>query len=586
MKRALVLFRDGWSLTLPYFKSEDRLAGLSLLALLIGLNLAMVYLQVVFNEWNNVFYTALQERDSAQFWHQLLRFCWLAAFFIINAILQTYFTRVLQIRWREWLTQRFLAAWLDDRAYYRIQLESGGTDNPDQRISEDLRLFTEQTLSLSLGLLSAVVTLASFVAILWDLSGSYTFELFDRHFTLEGYMVWFALIYAVVGTWLTNRVGRKLVRLNYDQQRYEADFRFDLVRLRENADAIALDRGEANEKGALLGRFSAIVRNWLAIMRAQVKLTFFTAGYTQIAIVFPFLVASPRYFSGAMQLGGLMQTASAFGQVQTSLSFIVTSYSDLATWTSVIRRLADFRLATTNTNRQDKPGITVETADRPEVALNNVEIDLPSHPLLAVERAEFQRGHSTLITGASGVGKSTLFRAIAGIWPFGKGTIRVPADAKLMFLPQRPYLPVGTLRDALLYPQAEAHVSDEELREALVACQLPELAERLDEGRHWAQSLSGGEQQRLMFVRVLLQRPDWLFIDEATSALDENTEKDIYALIAARLPQTTVISIGHRSSLRVLHERHLVVERPDGASRARVTQRAASAIGVADNLPA
>jgi putative ATP-binding cassette transporter len=575
MKRALVLFRDAWSLTLPYFKSEDRVAGLGLLTLLIALNLGMVYLNVLFNEWNNVFYNALQEKNLEVFWAQMLRFCWLAAFFIVNAILQIYLTRVLQIRWRDWLTRRFLAVWLDNRAYYRIQLESGGTDNPDQRISEDLRLFTDQTLSLSLGLLSAVVTLASFIAILWELSGSYSFELFDHHFTIEGYMVWFALVYAVAGTWLTNRVGRKLVRLNYDQQRYEADFRFDLVRVRENADAIALDRGEANEKNMLRSRFAAIVRNWLAIMRAQVNLTFFTAGYTQIAIVFPFLVASPRYFSGAMQLGGLMQTASAFGQVQTSLSFIVTSYSDLATWTSVVRRLADFNRATIAANRTDKPGIAVETADQAAIVLNDVEIDLPFKPLLAVKRAEFPRGHSTLITGPSGVGKSTLFRAIAGIWPFGKGTVQVPAGAKLMFLPQRPYLPVGTLRAALLYPQADAQIGDDTLREALAACHLPELAYRLDEERHWAQSLSGGEQQRLMFVRVLLQRPDWLFIDEATSALDEKTEQEIYALIAARLPQTTVISIGHRSSLRVLHERHDAIERPDGASRAGFVEGAA-----------
>ncbi len=577
MKRVPALLRDAWSLTYPYFRSEERWSALGLLGVLIALNLGSVYLEVLFNEWNNLMYTALQEKAWPEFWHQMMRFCWLALFFIVFAIVQIYLSRVLQIRWREWLTRRYLDAWLDRSAYYRIQLEFGTTDNPDQRIADDLRLFTSETLSLSLGLLSAVVTLASFVVILWGLSGDLSLALGGREIIVPGYMVWVALVYAIVGTWLTNLVGRRLIPLNFNQQRYEADFRFDLMRVRENADAIALDRGEENERRALLARFSAVASNWLAIMRAQVRLTWFTSGYQQIAIIFPFLVASPRYFSGAMQLGGLMQTASAFGQVQSALSFIINSYANLAEWTAVIRRLTQFRATTERMRSTEAAGIARQPWPKPEVALSDITIDLPTGPLLAVPHAEFPRGKATLISGPSGVGKSTLFRAIAGIWPYGVGTVQVPEGARLMFLPQRPYLPIGSLREVLLYPRAPAGTGDEQLRDALLACRLPDLVDRLDEERHWAQSLSAGEQQRLLFARALLQKPDWLFVDETTSALDEQTERALYQVLGARLPQTTIVSIGHRSSLRALHEVHLQVQPQGQGGRAMLVPDAAGA---------
>jgi len=573
MSRLSPLLRAAWSLTRPYFTSEDRWPALALITVLVGLNLGQVFLSVLFNEWNNLFYTALQDKDWPVFVHQLTRFCWLAALFIIAGVYQLYFNQMLQIRWRQWLTRRYLDAWLDRRAYYRMQLVNGATDNPDQRIADDLRLFTQRTLDLSLGLLSAVVTLVSFLGILWALSGNFSITLFGHDVVVPGYMVWFALAYAFIGTWLTNKIGRRLIRLNFDQQRYEADFRFSLVRVRENADAIALDRGEPSEKRGLVERFAAVAANWWGIMRAQKRLTWFTAGYGQVAIVFPFAVASPQYFAGKLALGGLMQTASAFGQVQNSLSFIITSYAEIAEWTSVVDRLAQFRAATIAANESEREGRSVDLrpSDRPAMVLDHVTVELPDErPLLEVTGVELEAGQSVLITGPSGSGKSTLFRALAGIWPFGKGTVRIPAGAKLMFLPQRPYLPVATLREVLAYPGSPADFDDERLKAALVACRLPELASRLDQSRHWALILSPGEQQRLAFVRALLHRPDWLFADEATSALDEATERHLYTNVNRLLPNTTVISVGHRSTLRDLHSVHLAVERPPDGRRARL----------------
>jgi vitamin B12/bleomycin/antimicrobial peptide transport system ATP-binding/permease protein len=573
MNRLSQLLRDAWWLTRPYFTSEDRWPALALLGVLVGLNLGQVYLSVIFNEWNNVFYTALQEKDWPVFIHQMIRFCWLAALFIIAAVYELYFNQMLQIRWRQWLTRRYLDQWLDRRAYYRMQLANGATDNPDQRIADDLRLFVSQTLGLSLGLLSAVVTLVSFLGILWGLSGSLSFTRLGHAVSIPGYMLWFALAYAVIGTWLTSVIGHRLVRLNFDQQRYEADFRFSLVRVRENADAIALDAGEASEKHGLIQRFIAVATNWWGIMRARKRLTWFTAGYNQIAIVFPFAVASPQYFFGSLQLGGLMQTASAFGQVQGSLSFIVNSYAELAQWTSVVDRLAQFRTTMSMANEKQPAGLDVHRAAGSDIVLDHLQIDLPNREgLLAAGRLEFEPGQSALISGPSGVGKSTLFRAIAGIWPFGQGTVQLPADAKLMFLPQRPYLPVGTLRQVLTYPHTDSRIGDERLREVLRISNLPELQDRLDEERHWALSLSPGEQQRLAFARAFLQKPDWLFVDEATAALDEATERDLYGKLAKLLPNTTVVSIGHRSTLRDFHTKHLVVEKHEGDARARIVE--------------
>ena len=577
MSRMRQALREAWLLIRPYWSSEDRWAGRGLLLVVIALNLGIVYINVLINQWNNAFYNSLQDKNYEVFWEQLVRFTWLAGLFIVVAVYQLYLNQMLQIRWRRWLTDRYLRAWLADRAYYRMQLSAGETDNPDQRIAEDLRLFVAGTLSLGIGGMRAVVTLLSFLGILWGLSGSMTVPI-GSGWIVPGYMVWAALLYAIAGTWLTNLIGRPLVRLNFDQQRYEADFRFGLVRFRENSEGVALYRGEADELRSFGERFGAVVRNWWDIMRRQKRLTWFTAGYAQAAVIFPFVVAAPRYFRGELPLGGLMQTASAFAQVQDSLSFIISAYTDIAQWRSVVQRLVGFERTLARVNAEAAvAGVQRGEGDGDGLSLDRVALALPGgRPLVRDVTLDLRRGDTALISGPSGAGKSTLFRAIAGIWPFGSGEIRLPREARVLFLPQKPYLPIGTLREVVSYPMPPHGLDDATLRSALEAVGLGALTPRLDESAHWALALSPGEQQRIAFARALVQKPDWLFLDEATSAVDEESETQLYSLVRDHLPATTVVSVGHRSSLRPFHARRLVVT-PDGAGPATVSEVTAPA---------
>ena len=556
----------------PYWHSEDRRVARGLLVVVIALNLGIVYLNVLLNKWNNGFYNALQDKNRSAFLHQLIRFSWLAALYIVVAVYQLYLNQMLQIRWRRWMTERYLRAWLADGAYFRMQLGAGETDNPDQRIAEDLQLFVSASFGLAIGGLRAVLTLISFLAILWGLSGSLMIPLGHSFFRVPGYMVWTALLYAIIGTWLTNRIGRPLVRLNFDQQRFEADFRFGLVRLRENAEGVALYHGETDELRGFQQRFAEVVRNFWNIMRRQKRLTWLTSGYAQAAVIFPFLVAAPRYFRGALQLGGLIQTATAFGQVQDSLSFLVSSYTDIAAWRSVVERLAGFDRVLERVRSDRAPAIAFAHGDAGHLALEDVDVDLPDgRQLISGVDLSLARGDTALLEGRSGVGKSTLIRAIAGIWPFGEGVIRIARGARVLVLPQKPYLPIGTFRDVVSYPSSTAGIDDATLREALDAVGLPALAARLDEEAHWALQLSPGEQQRIAFARALIHRPDWLFLDEATSALDEATEARLYRLVREQLPAAGIFSVGHRATLRALHARELVV-RPSQNGPASVVE--------------
>jgi len=548
--------RQAWDIAWPYWKSEEKWSAIGLLGAVVALNLITVWLNVRFNYWNNNFYNALQQYDWPEFWRQFAIFGGLALAFMVVGVYAAYLQRILHIRWRRWLTERFLRDWLDDQAYYRMQLNQSLTDNPDQRIQEDLDRFATITLGLSLGLLSAIVTLVSFLSILWTLSGALTIPLGgDASIAIPGYMVFAALIYAVVGTVLTRLIGQPLVRLNFDQQRFEADFRFSMVRLRENAENIAFYGGEARELDTFRARFARVVANWWGIIKRRKKLGWFTYGYDQVAIVFPFLVAAPRYFNKTIQLGGLMQIASAFRQVQESLSFIVSSYTEIAEYQAVVQRLSGFR-ARMDEIAADRAGarpIEIEYGGV-GVAVDALDLDLPDgRPLRQDIALAAGPGNPLLITGPSGVGKSTVLRAIAGLWPFGRGRIRV-TDGRALFLPQRPYLPLGTLADALAYPHAATELPREHLVEALRAVGLPQLVDRLDEEGNWAQRLSIGEQQRVAFARVLLARPEIVFLDEATSALDEAAEMSLYRLLRDAPWRPTIVSIGHNTSLQRFHD--------------------------------
>jgi putative ATP-binding cassette transporter len=547
-----------WRIAIPYFRSDDKWAGRGLLGAVIAIELAVVFLNVQFNRWNNVFYNALQERDQAVFTYQLGYFCVLAAFWIGLKVYQLYLNQWLQIRWRRWMTDRYLGGWLHDANHYRMQLLGDAADNPDQRIAEDTQRFVEQTLQLGIGLLSAVVTLGSFVFILWGLSNEAPLHLFGKEFAIPGYLVWGALIYAVLGTVLTHLIGWPLVGLNFQQQRYEADFRFNLVRARENAEQIALLHGEPVERTRLLSRFGMVVGNWMDIMQRTKKLTAFTATYSQASVIFPYVLVAPAYFAGKVQLGGMMQTASAFSSVQDSLSFFITSYRTLAEWRSVVARLSGFETsiesAAALTTKENI--IHVGSDNKAAIDLDKLAVTLPNgSPLVTADDFSIAGGERTLLTGPSGSGKSTLFRAIAGIWPFGTGSIAIPAQATLMMLPQRPYFPVGTLRTAIAYPAEESAFSAEQVGETVSAVGLPKLAPRLDEDAHWNRTLSLGEQQRLGIARALLHKPQYLFLDEATASLDEPSEAALYRLLQERLPATTMVSIGHRSTLEAFHKR-------------------------------
>jgi putative ATP-binding cassette transporter len=535
-----------------------------LLAAVIAIELAVVGLTVLFNRWNNVFYNALQEKNYDVFTYQIGYFCVLATFWIGLKVYQLYLNQWLQIRWRRWMTDHYLGGWLAHANHYRMQLQGDAADNPDQRIAEDTQLFVDRTLTLGVGLLSAVVTLVSFVFILWGLSSEAPLHVFGREFDIPGYLVWGALIYAIFGTVLTHLIGWPLVGLNFQQQKFEADFRFNLVRARENAEQIALLSGESVERTRLSSRFARVVDNWLGIMQRTKKLTAFTASYSQASIIFPYILVAPAYFAGKVQLGGMMQTASAFSSVQDALSFFITAYRTLAEWQSVVARLDGFETSIVSATELSAKAdiIHVNGSGDGAIDLQKLLVTLPNGvPLVAADGFSFRNNERTLVTGPSGSGKSTLFRAVAGIWPFATGTVDIPAKATLMMLPQRPYFPVGSLHAAVAYPAEPTAYTSQQMAEVITAVGLPALTARLDEDAHWNRMLSLGEQQRLGLARALLHAPQYLFLDEATASLDEPSEAALYRLIEEKLPATTFVSIGHRSTLEAFHQRNVALVR-------------------------
>jgi putative ATP-binding cassette transporter len=552
-----------WRIAAPYFRSEDKWAGCGLLAAVIIIELTLVGNSVLINQWRNRFYNALQEKDWDGFTREIIVFCVLATVLVVLSVYQLYLNQWLQVRWRQWMTSKYLGEWLHHANHYRMQLQGDAADNPDQRIADDIKAFVDQTLAISVGLLSSIVTLASFVVILWGLSAAAPLHVFGSEFTIPGYLIWGALIYAVFGTALTQWIGSPLVNLSFQQQRYEADFRFNLVRVRENSEQIALLRGESAERGGLFERFGHVVGNWYEIMSRTKRLTAFTTSYSQAAVVFPIILVAPAYFAGTVLLGALLQTAEAFGNVQQALSFFVSTYRTLAEWRAVIARLDGFEAAIQRSDAlaASPDSIDVVSASGSEdIALEQLLVRLPNGaPLVTANGFRIGGKERTLVSGPSGAGKSTLFRAIAGIWPFGSGSIVVPAKATLMMLPQRPYFPIGSLKAAIVYPAQADAFNPEQVRDVLIAVGLPQLAPKLEEEAHWNRMLSLGEQQRLGLARALLHAPQYLFLDEATASLDEASEATLYQLVEKKLPSTTLVSIGHRSTLEAFHQRHVVL---------------------------
>jgi putative ATP-binding cassette transporter len=560
-------------LSAPYFQSEEKWRARGMFIAIVALNLASVYMAVLFNDWYGLFYDALQNKDQAVFWTQIGRFGYLAFFAIVIAVYRFYLTQLLEMNWRKWMTAYYLRRWLGGSTFYQMELarfakQSGAPpDNPDQRISEDVNQFTSQTLSLTMGVLNASVTLVSFVGILWGLSGAFGFTLGSQPFTIPGFMVWMAVLYCLVGSVLTHYIGRRQIKLNFEQQRREADFRHHMVRVREYSEAIALDRGQTVEKAHLTTRFLSVLENYLALIKAQKSLIWFTTFFGQAAVIFPMIVAAPRYFSGAIQLGDLMKINSAFGRVQDSLSWFVDNYSGLAAWRATTDRLTSFDDAI---SQAEVGNPRLRQAEGAALDTRNLDITLPTGAVLLASTAlHAKQGDRILLQGPSGSGKSTLFRTLAGIWPFASG--QVVRDPDAMFIPQHPYFPNGTLREALAYPEKASRYSSEEMGMALAEALLPELVDELDRADAWSQKLSGGEQQRLAIARVLLKQPRWVFADEATSALDTRSEETVYRKLLAMVEKTGggIISIAHRASVAAFHDQRWTLQATPAGAPAR-----------------
>ena len=551
------------------FTATERRIAAAMVVFLVLINQAEVGVNLRMTFYLRDMYDALQNRDAAAFWYQILLVFTPWAFAYVWMLVFEFFVQsILVIRWRRWLTDHFVSRWLQSHTHYRVSLLAQQTDNPDQRIAEDVFRFINGgadgansaygIYDFSITLISTVSTLVSFSVLLWSMSEKFTLP--GTTINVPGFLFWVALIYALSGTLITHLIGRPLIRLYFERQHMEADFRFSLARLREYSEQIALLGGEGAELKMIGQRFGALIANFFALVYRRMKVLGFSKTFSQVSPIIPFVLTAPFFFAGTIQLGDMRQTAEAFGSVSDALTFFIAYYTQLASFKSVVDRLSSFddaieraqALAAAGPERLPAP------AGAAKIDLEDVEVALPDgRHIVSVDDLAFARGENVLLAGPSGSGKSTLFRAISGVWPYGEGRIRIPEGARVMVVPQKPYIPITTLRAAVTYPAEPGAYGDDAIRRALNDAHLGRLADQLDREDVWSQRLSGGEQQRIALARALLMRPDWLFLDESTSALDEKLEAEMYSVLAERLPRTTVISIGHRSTLTAFHRRRL-----------------------------
>ncbi len=547
-----------WQLIRMFWQSEERYFAYSMLFLVIFFTIVLVGFDVAFTTWYNYFYDALQDYDARGTIDLLAIFCFMAAVYIVLFVYRYYMQAFLALRWRQWLTKEFINRWLKKRSYYYLETFDKQTDNPDQRIQEDIQSLVINSLILTVGLINSIVTIFAFIYVLWRLSGVINLSLGSfGTWHIPGYLVWVGIVYAAFGTWIAFKVGRPLIMLNFEQQRREANFRFAAIDVRAHSEQVALYRGEENQKGIMGKIFQGVLDNWYAIILRQKILFWFTSGYNQIAVLLPLLVALPNYFNKIFRLGDLMQAIRAFGQIQDAMSFLINSYPQIAEWRAVIRRLLTFlnHMYELDALAKHRNKFTISYGPENIISTKDVTIVTPKgKTLLQNIDQTFNAGQHYVIKGPSGIGKSTFVRTLAGIWPFGQGNISLPDNKNVIFLPQNSYMPLGTLKEALLFPDKIANVSDEELLGLLDDCDLGHLKPQLNQVERWPEILSGGELQRVAFARLLVQKPDWVFMDESTSSLDLAHEKEVYRLLKDKLPHCTVVSVGHRPSLDDYHD--------------------------------
>lgn len=554
-----------WQLISPFWFSEEKYKAFGLFALILVLNVGVVYSLVMLNNWSSLFYNALQELDKASFFTQCFRFVGIVAIYISILLLDYYTTKLLSFRWRKWLTEKFIQRWLQFHTHYRLKLQPNATENPDQRISQDLESFSTQVLSLFISVFRQSLSLISFLGILWSLSGPLQFSLFGTAWTIPGYMVWAALLYALSGTYLTFKIGKPIVALDFNQEKYEANFRYALVRFREKSEEIAIYDGKEREAKNFNDSFGDITDNFYKILKRQMYIICCQNFYLNAATLFPLMAAAPMFFSKMITLGVLMQIRLAFSEVQTALSVLINNFQTIASLRATTQRLLEFsqQLEDSTAEKTNSVFLQQKTHDHSHLKIDNLHLNTPQgKPLIQNLNLSISAGEKVLIMGRSGFGKSTLLRAMAGVWPFGHGTISFPKDAHIMMIPQRSYLPLGSLYHALIYPDLTDNPDVIDVEFYLNACGLGYLSPHLHEVRDWSTHLSMGEQQRIIFVRILLAKPDWVILDEPTASMDKQTEQLVYTALQEHLSQCTIVTIGHAQTLKAHHHRVIQLDEP------------------------